>query len=280
MLHTIQSLVQRPAVAPRSMPPAAGASALSSFGALGSLGALGALAAAAVVASQPGRGVRSAPAAAVDPGSARGAMDDAASVAAPRDADLARCLVQMLDEIDYGLVLVGADAQVQYLNHAARLELDGAHPLQRLGRTLRASGAQDVGPLHAALAAAQRGLRRLLTMGEGEERISVSVVPLPVGADGERQTLLVLGKRRMCGQLAVEAYGRSVGLTPAEVRVLALLCEGVEPGDVALRHGVKISTVRAQIGSIRTKTGAASIRDLVRQVAVLPPLVGALRAVA
>jgi hypothetical protein len=40
---------------------------------------------------------------------------------------------------------------------------------------------------------------------------------------------------------------------------------------------VALSTVRTQIGSIRTKTGAGSIRDLVRQVALLPPLVGALR---
>jgi hypothetical protein len=34
---------------------------------------------------------------------------------------------------------------------------------------------------------------------------------------------------------------------------------------------------RTQIGSIRAKAGAGSISELVRQVAVLPPLVGALR---
>jgi DNA-binding CsgD family transcriptional regulator len=263
MLHPTVSQTSRPLPA-----PAAGLGALGSLGPhgpLGSLGALGALAAAALVASRdgPARGADTPPAA--------------------READLAPCLVQMLDEIDYGLMLVGADAQVVYLNHSARLELDAEHPLQRLGRTLRAARAQDVAPLHQALEAAQRGLRRLLTLGEGEQRVSVSVVPLPAAAGatgGERLTLLVLGKRRMCGQLAVEAYGRSVGLTPAEVKVLGLLCEGVDPGEVATRHGVKISTVRAQIGSIRTKTGAASIRELVRQVAVLPPLVGALRAAA
>jgi hypothetical protein len=43
---------------------------------------------------------------------------------------------------------------------------------------------------------------------------------------------------------------------------------------------VAVSTVRTQIGSIRAKTGAGSIRELVRQVAVLPPLVGALRGAA
>jgi DNA-binding CsgD family transcriptional regulator len=40
---------------------------------------------------------------------------------------------------------------------------------------------------------------------------------------------------------------------------------------------VAVSTVRTQIGSIRAKAGAGSISELVRQVAVLPPLVGALR---
>lgn len=191
-------------------------------------------------------------------------------------------MLGMLDEIDYGMLLVSADAQVSYLNHAARLELDGEHPLQLLGSTLRAHRAQDVAPLYDALAAAQRGLRRLVTLGEGTQRVCVSVVPLPGPTasghtDPARATLLVLGKRQVCEQLSVQGYARSVGLTPAETRVLEQLCAGARPGDVAARAGVAVSTVRTQIGSIRTKTGAGSIRELVRQVAVLPPLVGALR---
>jgi DNA-binding CsgD family transcriptional regulator len=184
----------------------------------------------------------------------------------------------MLDEIDYGMLLVSPDAQVTYLNHAARLELDGLHPLQLLGRALKTSRTQDLLALHDALGAAQRGLRKLITVGEGEHRVSLSVVPLPNdGADGGAQTLLVLGKRQMCGQLSVQGFARSVNLTPAETRVLEHLCGGVRPTEIAQRQGVAVSTVRTQIGSIRAKTGATSIRELVRQVAVLPPLVGALR---
>jgi DNA-binding CsgD family transcriptional regulator len=89
--------------------------------------------------------------------------------------------------------------------------------------------------------------------------------------------LLVLGKRRVCAQLSVQAFARSLNLTPAETRVLELLCAGVRPTLIAQTQGVAVSTVRTQIGSIRAKTGAASISALVRQVAVLPPLVGALR---
>jgi DNA-binding CsgD family transcriptional regulator len=193
--------------------------------------------------------------------------------------DPAAWLTRMLDEIDYGMLLVTADAQVTYCNHAARAELDGQHPLQLLGSALRAHRPQDVAPLYDALAAAQRGLRKLVTLGEGDHRVSVSVVPLPDTADqgGAALTLLVLGKRQVCEQLSVQGYARSVSLTPAETRVLEQLCSGARPTQIAQTVGVAVSTVRTQIGSIRAKTGAASIRDLVRQVAVLPPLVGALR---
>jgi DNA-binding CsgD family transcriptional regulator len=206
-----------------------------------------------------------------------------------RGGQFSQWLTRMLDEIDYGMLLVNADAQVLYVNHAARHEMDGEHPLQLLGHALRAHRPQDVAPLYDALAAAQRGLRRLLTLGEGEHRVSVSVVPLPT-ADAEptsgaaagsassgQTTLLVLGKRQMCAQLSVQGFARSMSLTPTESRVLELLCNGVRPTEIATRQGVAVSTVRTQIGSIRGKTGAASIRELVRQVALLPPLVGALR---
>ncbi len=202
--------------------------------------------------------------------------------AEPSPAQLAACLTRMLDEIDYGMLLVGADQQLHYANHAARHELDGDHPLQLAGRTLRVLSPQDAAPLQDALAAAQRGLRRLVTLGTGMHRVGISVVPLPENA-AERAvgqgplTLLVLGKRQVCEQLSVHGFARSVNLTPAETRVLELLCGGVRPTAIARQQNVAVSTVRTQIGSIRAKTGAASIAELVRQVAVLPPLVGALR---
>ena len=67
-------------------------------------------------------------------------------------------------------------------------------------------------------------------------------------------------------------------LTPAETRVLEKLCSGVSPTRIAQQQNVAVCTVRTQIGSIRSKTGAGSISDLVRQVAVLPPMLSVLRA--
>jgi DNA-binding CsgD family transcriptional regulator len=187
----------------------------------------------------------------------------------------------MLDEIDYGVLLLGRDAVVLHMNHAARCELDAQHPLQLIAGQLRAVTAEDAVRLQQAVQAAQmRGLRRLLMLGPDGHRLAVSVVPLQAGPGGQVATQLSLGKRQVCGELGVQWFARSHGLTLAETRVLEALSEGLQPGDIATRFGVGISTIRSQIGSIRAKTRSDSIGALVRQVAVLPPLVCALRGMA
>jgi DNA-binding CsgD family transcriptional regulator len=183
-------------------------------------------------------------------------------------APVARWMMMMLDEIDYGMLLLTDDGEVVHVNHAARAELDAGHPLQLLGRQLRARHSQDVARLHDALAAAsQRGLRRLLSVGEPEHGANIAVIPL-----APRATLVVLGKRQLSESLSVQCYARNHALTPAETRVLESLCEGLQPREIAALHDVGLATVRTQIGSIRSKTGAENIRALVRKVAVLPPI--------
>lgn len=188
-------------------------------------------------------------------------------------------LAASLDEIDYGVLVVSRDARVMHVNHAARAELDAEHPLALRGDELRARRPADAALLRDALhSALRRGLRKLLTFDDGAARISVSVVPLHAqGADRRSAALLLLGKRSVCEDLSVQCYARDHRLTPAEARVLAALCRGGRPHAIAAEFGVAISTVRTQIGSIRAKTGADSIRALVRTVATLPPLMGVLR---
>lgn len=195
-----------------------------------------------------------------------------------RSPGLWRWLTAMLDEVDYGMLLVVQQSLVMHANHVARAEMDAAHPLQIVGAELRARRPQDVAPLFEAITlAARKGLRKLLTLNEGAQRLSVAIVPL--GGSGMAEggaTLLMFGRRQVCEDLSAQSFALAHGLTPAETAVLKGLCAGECPTDIARRQGVAISTVRTQISSIRGKTGADSIRELVRQVATLPPLVSAL----
>lgn len=187
---------------------------------------------------------------------------------------VSRWLSLMLDEIDYGMLLVSETAELLHINRAARADLDDGHPLQLLGRQLRARHPQDLARLHDALAgASQRGLRRLLALGDGGARANIAVIPL-----GGAATLVTLGRRQLNERISVQCFARLHALTPAETRVLESLCEGLQPREIAELGEVGLATVRTQIGSIREKTGAANIRALVRQVAVLPPMVSSLRA--
>jgi DNA-binding CsgD family transcriptional regulator len=185
-----------------------------------------------------------------------------------------------LDEVDYGVILLDARWNVLHTNFRARSELDASHPLSIESGRLHAKDTRDQETLWSALHAAHhRGLRRLMWVGQSAGRVSVAIVPLAT-THSSMATMVTLGKRRLCETLSVQSFAQSHGLTVAEGRVLAGLCEGVTPNDLARRHGVALSTVRTQISCIRGKTGSMSIDDLVRVVAKLPPLLSVLRCAA
>ena len=183
-----------------------------------------------------------------------------------------------LDELDYAILVALDSLHVVHLNEAARHECDDAHPLQLIGSRLKTRLPHDIAPLQRAVtAAARRGLRQLLALGDERCRVTASIVPLRSADPASAAVLIVLGKRAVCESLSLEGFARGHRLTLAETRVLAALCEGDQPIDVAERLHVAVSTVRTQIASIRAKTGAPSVQSLVRQLAVLPPLKGILR---
>ena len=192
---------------------------------------------------------------------------------------LAECLMAALDEVDYGIVLIADNGRTVHANHAASAELDEQHPLQLVGRELRTRRPEDMPMLSQALEnAARRGLRRLLTLGDPERRVGVAVVPIGgAAANGARVTLLMLSKPRICEPLSIEAYARAHELTPAETRVLQALSSGLSPEEAAQQLGVALCTVRTQTGMIRMKTGMPTLGAVLRQVAVLPPLMSVLR---
>lgn len=183
-------------------------------------------------------------------------------------------LAGALDAVDFGVALVSADAEVLHMNRRARQALRGEAPLQVLAGSLRTAQPQDLLRLHTALHdATRRGLRRLLCLGRGAGLQVAALVPVEAG-----MAALLLGRSDCGATLAIECFAQLYGLTAAETRVLQALSRGTAPLTIAREQGVKLSTVRTQIGALRQKTGAATITALVRLVAGLPPMASALHA--
>lgn len=202
-----------------------------------------------------------------------------------------------LNQMDYGLVVIDSEtAMVQFANalgHAALLECpDGSGALGR-GSGLRllhgrvmAQRPADNEIFRRTLDRARAGLRGFLCLGENTQSSAVAVLPL-MGQRSADDTaaygmlgaavaptyaLLVFAKQQLCDDSTMALFARERGLTSAEGQVLAQVCKGLRPAQIARNHGVRISTVRTQLRSIRMKTCCETIRELVQKVSVLPPM--------
>ncbi|WP_124540999.1 helix-turn-helix transcriptional regulator [Piscinibacter terrae] len=187
-------------------------------------------------------------------------------------------LMRVLDEIDYGVVLVDGNGSLRYANQLALREMLAGGPLRLGGGRVHTTTPADQHVLSVAIADAVRGRRKLFTASDACGSLPVAVVPMHGAADGEALALLVLGRRSAADSLTVDFYARSNGLTCAEALVLQRMCVGLKPKEVAKEQGVAISTVRSHICSIRTKTQTGSIRELLNRIAVLPPITPVIKA--
>lgn len=203
------------------------------------------------------------------------------------DSRLDRCLddsadwrLELLDEVDYGIVVLDWDGRVLYLNQAARSRLQGTQALRLEGGELVATHPRDAALLAGAVrAAAVQGLRRMVRVGPQAQPLALAVVPGPHCPGPNRHRVLVmLPRRQLCEPLSTYGFARDHGLSAAETQVLQLLCDGHQPIAIAGLQGVAIATVRTQIASIRIKTDTATIGELIQRVARLPPIRSALTA--
>ena len=198
----------------------------------------------------------------------------------------------VLDQVDYGLAVVDLDSRrIAFANALARhcLESDADAPsgLYLQDGQLRVGNSADVLQFDRALARARIGLRALLRLDAAGKQHTLALVPLSAtwaaGASRSAETdqpqtsnaslaLLVFAKQQLCDGSTMTLFAQQLGLTSMEGQVLASVCEGLRPNQIASQRGVQISTVRTQLRSIRQKTRTDTIRELVQQISVLPPL--------
>ena len=181
-------------------------------------------------------------------------------------------LSMVIDQVDQGLALLDADARVLLTNQAFRRACSSSGVVDLEQQRLRVPCEQR-DALCRALQQARLGRRTLLDLHCGDHRLWLATVPLGGGAAaGGPSVLVVLGRRQLCEQVSLALFASSHRLTSAEASVLANVCRGLCPEEIARSTQVAVSTVRSQISSIRQKTGTGSMGDLVRMLATLPPL--------
>jgi DNA-binding NarL/FixJ family response regulator len=181
---------------------------------------------------------------------------------------------RVLEEIDYGLILVSPAGVLQHANQLARQELARSRFLCVAGPSVVGQTPAQTEELLRAVRAAAMGRRQMVTLRSGVHALPVACVPLLHPEQGESSSvLLMLARQSGTQNLAITFFARTHGLSPAEQSVLRLLCDGMDVQEIAQNHGVSENTVRTQVRSLRDKTGINSMRLLVQRVAALPPVV-------
>ena len=189
-------------------------------------------------------------------------------------------LLRVLDEVDYGVLIIDAQGTILHANHLARHELASGRMLVSYGNSLLGSSAEFTSQMQNAMDAAFRGQRRLVLLNKGDRELSLAFTPLNHPLEADTPTVLVmLSRQSACDNLAVRMFARTIGLSPSEEAVLMGLCRGLEIPEIAAEHGVAPSTIRSQIKTLREKAGSPSIRRLLQRINSLPPVVPALRIV-
>jgi DNA-binding CsgD family transcriptional regulator len=187
-------------------------------------------------------------------------------------------LTDLLEELDTAVIVCCEEGRVKLANNAARYELLGDGPLTVNTKgllSLSASAQAALLPWRSALhAAAVLHRRQLLALHDGKRTLMVSVMPLGQQAPW---VLVMLGRRQPAPDLAVQMLSKLFELTNAEQRVLVSLLGGQRVEAIARERGVKLSTLRTQVCTLREKLGASRLEDLVRLACELPPMSSALR---
>jgi DNA-binding CsgD family transcriptional regulator len=204
-------------------------------------------------------------------------------------------LSSALDEIACGVIIVDAQARVQHCNLAGQVILQHGQLLKENAQRLQATETGDAERLTEALAKAKQGKRSMLTLGANAQS-TAAVVPLdrqdrqeryaqagiPSGSplaqateSPESRIALIFSRSGMCETLMMSFFARAYQLTRSEEQILSLICVGHTAPEMAKQLSVGEATVRTHIRSICQKTHSHGIREVVKRLALLPPLMAA-----
>lgn len=180
-----------------------------------------------------------------------------------------------LDALAFGAIVCDAQGTIQFCNAAARTAetLQQGILLGGRGTGVKAHLTSESEELVSLVYDTCNGCSGggMTITGRNGAKLLALVVPLP--QEGGALPPLALVTLRSAEDLpgAQQALlGHVFGLTPAETRLAAELVDGTALPEIAARWGLSENTLRTQVASILSKTGARNQKDLIRLIGILP----------
>ena len=180
----------------------------------------------------------------------------------------------LLDHMAHSVVVVNKSMRILYANPAAEALLGQRYPIRSMRGHLIASPAaaserieRDV-RLSASMEQRLEGASFAIPLGDPDSPSIAHVVPL-ARRDGERRVepdavaAIVIAARGAPVAGRMDVLGELYGLTTAEKRVAEMTVEGMPRATIAENLGVRESTVKSQLESIFSKTGASGQSALI-----------------
>lgn len=184
----------------------------------------------------------------------------------------ARIYESVMEYVHIGLVIVDGERAITYSNKAAQALLESKDGVHSVNGRLEASYAADTRELQELIGAAlaQPGIpfgRALPRPSAQRDLITIcrSASGL-IGKAHEFPNYVAVFLRDMEARSAMSAdvLCRVYGLTATEVRLSTELARGCSMEDAAKRLGVRLTTARAHLRSIFSKTGVTRQSELIR----------------
>jgi DNA-binding CsgD family transcriptional regulator len=194
------------------------------------------------------------------------------------EAQAGRLALSSLDRLAIAALIVTRAGTVEHLNASARSLIASEHCARIVSSRLRFNEVSWNTAFEDALRRATQSPPRTshLPLSSTYE-LGVS----PLEGDGASLfpcalplALVVIARSSPDVERIAQRVSRVYGLTAAEARVMAALTSGATVEEIAAAHGVRTSTVRAQVRSLFEKTQVHRQSDLVRLALTGAPLLG------
>jgi DNA-binding CsgD family transcriptional regulator len=191
-------------------------------------------------------------------------------------------LSHAMDELACGVIIIDALGKLLHKNLAADAVLARGDSVSIQNGTVTTAHSSDARQLNEALAKATAGKRSMIALG-ALARTTVAVVPLqrheagtqPNTPVSELRFALMFSRAGVCETLMLSFFSRAHSLTAAEENILGLMCVGLTAPEMAQQLKVGEATVRTHVRNICAKTHSSGVREVVKRLAVLPPLMAA-----